>query len=604
MLNVNIPHLEVIQQFYPHLLILSTLWATYSYVIFRGGFVSDDLMGIDQYDGTLQYPVELPDGSVEKDKDGKVVKKTKICYGTLSKWVRYHLCGGHFPSRHLYKKPDGSNGDPIPSGKVASHHHAMSVIFASIALILLYQFLIGITTPKVALLTCLLFAVHPTCIQAIAWPSAIGYILSLICITATLNISQWVYYQPDLAHILIGLAGIAFFQVWGIYAQAIPIATWLILLVLGQWEMALVSLFFSGATASVNLREYVVYRKSEFKKQNMEKSTKLSIRKPVIALKTLAYYLYLSVFPNRLGLYHQWGFHYDKKMELWDWRALVGVAFIAISAFAFPQAPIEVKVGIIWFLSFLLLFLNWITAQQWVTERYLYIPIVGLCLIASLFLQHLMPLYYIIFGLLMCRTLCHLPTYDNELRFYLSNTWNFPKSEVAFGNLGVTFASAGLSGAASDMWTISGSLNPDYDVPYYNLFSKLKSQGLLLIQQGVYEQGVQTLAQSIPIMEKVLTCKTLHFPEMWRKEKEDLEKLIQNPQYMLVEEMHRLTNLKNALNLELKNCTNKKRISELLPSVHDNENQINNLSSFLKSRGIIIEYNPEKALLSRLTQRR
>ena len=584
---------------YPYLIILGTLWLTYSYVIFKGGFVSDDLQGIEAYDGTLMYANE----EGRKDDKGQVIKERKICYGTLSKWVRYHLCGGHFPSRHHYKLPDGKVGEPIESGKIPSHHHILSLVCQSIACVLLYNFLVIITTPPVALMTTLLFVVHPTCLQAVAWPSAIGYILSLICICASLLISHWIYMTPDMTHIIIGLAGLAFFQIWGVYAQAIPMFTWVILLVLGQWQMAIVAFGFSSMASAINLREYVVYRKGEFAKQQMSQSTSLNIRKPIVALKTLAYYVWLALFPIRMGLYHTWGFHYDKKIELWDWRALCGLFFVAVSAFLFFHSPIEIRIGLVWFVVFLTLFLNWITAQQWVTERYLYIPVIGLCLVASYYLQNFMPIYYIIFGIFMCRSMVHMPTYNSELNFYLSNTWNFPKSEVAFGNLGVAYVSAGLSGASNDMWLISGTINPNYDVPYYNMFSRTKSQGLLMIQNGAYEQGINALAQSIPMMEKVLACKVLHFPDMWKKELDELKAIVKDPISVLVNEMSRLHAVRASLNAEMAKATDQKRVSEILPSIENNDNQINNLTSFLLSKGVKLDFNPERALMSKLFQK-
>src|SRR3990167_709496 len=586
---------------YPYLIILATLWTTYAYVIFKSGFCSDDLAGIEQYDGTLMYPRD--DG--KKDDKGQVIKERKICYGTLSKWVRYHLCGGHFPSRHRYPdKLDKTKGDVIPSGKVPSHHHTLSVIVQSIACILLYSFLTTITTPTVALLTTCLFIVHPTCVQAVAWPSAIGYILSLLCICASLNISHWIYLQNDLWMIILGLGGLAFFQVWGVYAQAIPMTTFLVMLVLGQWQLAIVSGLISAVISYHNLGGYVNYRKEEFKKQQMAASTHFGIRKPIVALKTLAYYIYLTVLPMRLGLYHVFCFHWEKKMELWDWRGLFWLAIFSMSVYLFFSSPLEIKLGIIWFYSFIFLFLNWITAQQWVTERYLYIPIIGLSLISSYFLQHFLPLYFLIFGLMMARTLCHLPTYDNELRFYLSNIWNFPKSEVAYGNLCVAYASMGLGGASTDMWTISGAINPNYDVPFYNIYSRTKSNAMLQIQNGNYEGGIQGLQASVPMLEKVLACKILHFPGDWQKELDNLKASVSNPVGILVGEMERLTQLKGNLNLQLSQAKDLKRQGEVLSSVRDNEAQIERLKSFLSSRGIILELNPEKALLSKLTQRR
>lgn len=597
---------EVVSMYYPYLLILITLWLTYSYIILRGGFVSDDLQGIEQYDGTLMYPPDAVDMGgktgiqVPLDKDGKAIKVRKVCYGTLSKWVRYHLCGGHFPSRHYYKNPDGTNREAIPCGKVPARHHTLSVIAQSIACILLYQFLLTVTAPTVALLTVLLFIVHPTCLQAVAWPSAIGYILSLICICASLLISRWTMASLDLTHIILGLGGLAFFQVWGVFAQGIPIATCLIMLLLGQWQLAIFSAVIAGAVASRNLLGYVNFRKEEFKKQAMSDSTHFSIRKPIVALKTLAYYFYLTVWPAKLGLYHCWGFHWQKGIERWDWRAISGFLLFSLSCWFFWVSPIEIRLGILWFYAFIFLFLNWITAQQWVTERYLYIPVIGFCLIFSYYAT--LPIYCLIFGALLARTLCHVATYDNELRFYLSNTWNFPKSEVAYGNLGVAYTSVGLAGASNDSWVIAGSLNKDYDVPFYNLFSATKSKGMTLIQNGSYEEGIKTLASSIPIIEKVLQCKIIHFKEMWTKEYNDIKSVVANPLGMLMNEINRLEGVKNMLMGEMAKATDDKRRGEVQSSINDNSNQINNLTNFLNSRGVKFEFNPEKAFLSKLTQ--
>lgn len=552
------------------------------------------------YDGTLMYPND----EGKKDEKGEVIKVRKVSYGTLSKWVRYHLCGGNFPSRHRRRNPDGSLGDPIPSGKVSTHHHVLSIVCQSVAVILLYHFLLTITTPQVAILTVLLFIVHPTCVQAVGWPSAIGYILSLICISASLNIAHWTMAQSNQWMFIGGILGLAFFQIWGVYAQAIPMFTWVILLVLGQWQMALVSAIFSGLAASRNLREYVVHRKEEFKKQKMEASTSLSFRKPIVALKTLAYYVYLAIWPSRMGLYHQWGFHFEKKIELWDWRAICGLLFLSLSVYFAFVSPIEIRLGIVWFIVFLTLFLNWITAQQWVTERYLYIPVIGLCLVSCMFLQHNLYLYWFIFGMMLCRSLVHMPTYENELKFYLSNTWNFDKSEVAFGNLGVTYASAGLSGAANDMWTIACSINHEYDVPYYNIFSKTKSQGMLMVQNGAYEQGLNMLAQSTKIMEKVLSCKVLHFPDLWKRELDELKGIIANPYNFLAGELYRLRNLKMFLAQELYNAKDEKRKKDVSESYNNNENQINYLVNYLSSKGVVIDFDPAKALLHKLTQPR
>ena len=194
-----------------------------------------------------------------------------------------------------------------------------------------------------------------------------------------------------------------------------------------------------------------------------------------------------------------------------------------------------------------------------------------------------------------------MPTYESELRFYLSNTWNFPESEVAFGNLGVAYTSVGLSGASNDMWAIAGSLNPDYDVPFYNIYSRIKSQGMLLIQNGAYEQGLQAITSSIPMIERTLACKIIHYKGDWTKERDEMKAMVANPTGVLVNELARLYQLRISLNKNLSEAKDDKRRGEVIPSIQNNETQINNLVAFLSSKGIKVDFNAGRGLLSKLT---
>src|SRR5690348_15459419 len=85
---------------YSHLIAISVLcWATYIYTL-RCGFCSDDIHGIAEYDGRLQG----------------------FEYGMLWRWIRYHICGGNFPS-----KTPLPNGQPMPMGKSPRRHHILSI---------------------------------------------------------------------------------------------------------------------------------------------------------------------------------------------------------------------------------------------------------------------------------------------------------------------------------------------------------------------------------------------------------------------------------------------------------------------------------------------
>ena len=72
-------------------------------------------------------------------------------------------------------------------------------------------------------------------------------------------------------------------------------------------------------------RAIVSHRSGEFKKQNMSRSTYINPRKPIVMVKTIAYYFALTVFPKKLGLFHKWGYHYEDRVEKIDWRFFCGV---------------------------------------------------------------------------------------------------------------------------------------------------------------------------------------------------------------------------------------------------------------------------------------
>ena len=159
----------------------------------------------------------------------------------------------------------------------------------------------------------------------------------------------------------------------------------------------------------------------------------------------------------------------------------------------------------------------------------------------------------------------------------------------------------GLGGAASDMWKVSASINPEYDVPHYNIFSKIRTEAFMMMQNGDYDNGLRTLNTALPFIEKTLSCKVLHFPEPWKKEYEDLKAIVVNPSNYLAGELFRLMSLRTNLQHELNSAKDDKRRSEVLPSIQNNEMQIRNLEQYLNHRNIQIEMSPEKVLLNKLT---
>lgn len=563
-----------------HLFLLTTLvWITYGYAL-KAGFVSDDLQGIVSFDGKLQG----------------------MEYGMISRWLRYHLAGGNFPSTKKAKTPDGKE-HVVPQGKIPLRHHLNILLVFNAAVLLTYSFLEPLFGAKFALFSVALFIVHPVGVQAVAWCSAMGYPLSLFWIGALLNLARWFYSgeHPFWAWIL-GLIAFSLFQFMGIHAQFIPMMSCVILWFLGYREFAVIAALISAVMVFDIIKQTVDLRKSEFQKQKMGDSIFLSPRKAVVAVKTFLYYLGLTLVPRKMGLYHKWGFHYSKDLERADklfWIGLVGLlGLVGI----FFLAPFPVQFGILWFVAFSIIFWNWITIQQFITERYIFVPTLGTCILITYFTQNFLWIYTLIFGLYLCRTWMHLPTYDNELRFYQSNHWNFPDSEVALGNLGVTYVNLGMEGSAMDHWHMATSIEPGYDVPWYNIFSVFKARALMAIQNGDYTGGIAQLNAAYPYLEKVLNSKVCHFPEMWEKERTSLLEALKNPFLMLVGEMNRLENLLAALKARLVAPKDEKDKEGIEISVRDTTRQIERLKDFFERNNVHIVLEHPNDILSKLTK--
>jgi hypothetical protein len=289
--------------------------------------------------------------------------------------------------------------------------------------------------------------------------------------------------------------------------------TWIILLFLGFKAEAFAAAIVGLAIFYWKGKETKDYRTKAFKEQNMASTTSWNWRKPIVMVKTLWYYMRVIFLPIKMGLYHVWGYFYEQSVERIDGMFWYGIAASMCIAFSFCIGDMAIRFGILWFFSFFFIFSNFITAQQFVADRYVVIPIFGVCVILSKLLFGT-PFFWILFGLYVMRTFLHTFTFKNEIDFYVSNFLNFRKSEVSLGNLGVEFMNQGMAGAAVDTWQVASKINPHYDVALYNLYSVFKGNG--------------RLSDAKDYLERCLNAKVVHFEKRWREELEQLNVAIEH----------------------------------------------------------------------------
>lgn len=448
---------------------------TYVYTIYRGGFVIDD------HDGIEKYPEKLE----------------SLNYYHLMKFFWWKM-----------------------AGKSARLHHSFSVFLQMGVCGMLYLYIEPLFGSNIAFLTTLLFAVHPINNQSVAWVSGRGYPLGLFFLLIALQVPKLAIFYPVLEtfSILKYLLFSVFF-LWATVSQFTIMATPVILFYQGETSLGILATVISLLSGAWFIKQTIQHRSKTFKEQAMGDSTHFHLKKLIIVIKTLAYYTQLCFFPAHMGIYHKWGYHYGKHMEKEDTLFWLGLLLFGAITALFHFGPFVVKFGILWYLAYLFIFLNWITIHQFVSERYCYIANIGLCLIAANFLINSPILSAFIIGLMLMRTWQHLPTYCDQIRFYLSNIWNFPDSEVAMANLGVILMRAGLTGMATDYWMMATKVNPGYDVPWYNMYSTFK-------MRGQFPQAREYLVNAI-------SSPTCHFKDNWTKELNNFDRdLIANKHKM------------------------------------------------------------------------
>ncbi len=443
-------------------------WVTYWGAI-RNGFVSDDIEGIANYDG----------------------KFLGWDYGRITKW--------------LWQKLFQKN---------AAAHHTFSILLHNINVCLLYVLLSNLFSPRLALFASILYTVHSVNTQSVAWISARGYPLGLMWTLIIMNmlthyatLLAFPFLNPILYCVVIAV--FILFYYFSIHAQFATMVGFVLFGFMGYPLVTMIGCLMSLVMGFGIVKEVIGIRAKVFKEQNMGESTQLSPKRLIIAFKTLYYYTRLCLFPKRMGLYHVYGYHYTPELVKIDklfFKGL-GVATVLLLGLVFGNPVIQF--GILWYLAYIFIFLNWITIHQFLSERYCYIANVGLCIVLAYILLPFPIVFAFIVGLYLMRTWTHLPTYEDEVPFYQSNVWNFPNSEVAFANLGVTYMKRGLVNSAMDMWLIALKINPQYDVSHYNISSTLKTRGQLTDAHKHLKSAVES--------------PECHFKDLWAKELTQLE---------------------------------------------------------------------------------
>jgi hypothetical protein len=151
--------------------------------------------------------------------------------------------------------------------------------------------------------------------------------------------------------------------------------------------------------------------------------------------RVLAYYIFLSCYPVRLGFFHSFGKKGEHQTWRWWW-----ISWLVIISFFVWGISIDWKAGVFWFLS-IGVFGQFIIYGQFVTERYTHLANVWFCVLMSKFLPY--ELFWVVCTLYFCKSLLYIPVFKSNERLFGHSATQFPEAGENWVNFGSYYIERG-----------------------------------------------------------------------------------------------------------------------------------------------------------------
>jgi tetratricopeptide (TPR) repeat protein len=217
-------------------------------------------------------------------------------------------------------------------------------------------------------------------------------------------------------------------------------------------------------------------------------------------------FIKLAIAPYDLNVGHV--FSYPR--AFFGFSHLLGLVFVlglAVFSFFLFRRFKEIFFGIWWFLITLFPVSNLIQIFNPFAERYLYIPVIGFCLVVPIILFGIfnrgpartvaantatLLIVLVIISVYATITIARNRDWQDGLTLWSKTVTQSPDSGVAHGSLGRAYQEQGLLKEAIDEYTTAVRLMPKNYKAYYNL-------GVVYDQQGDFKKAVDNLKMSITL---------------------------------------------------------------------------------------------------------
>jgi len=331
------------------------------------------------------------------------------------------------------------------SGLEPFNYHLAQLVVHAAGVVLLYGVLKKVESPRVALLASLLFAVHPTSVETVAWisetKSTLAFLFFLLSWGAFLRLRErggWSNGGLSVAFLVCSLlakintvVAPAIFFLWDYKERALDRKR--------LWSLACFFLI-SALFTWVHLRAF-------HGSQQVLENTYFG--GPAVHLMNmpllLSFYIQMTVFPHPLSAWEMFPVQQE-------FNVLIGLGWMGLLAMSWllVRRPRSVQFWGLWFLVFLAPVLQIVPFPIWVADRYLYIPAIGLFVLASrgfFWVGDRLRLAWQQWGwqaamsalviALAWRTDRHVPVWTNDLTLWAATTQTCMTSPYCHLNLGL-----------------------------------------------------------------------------------------------------------------------------------------------------------------------
>jgi protein O-mannosyl-transferase len=275
-------------------------------------------------------------------------------------------------------------------------HHLTNVLLHALSVVLLF-FLLARATGAVgrSLLVAALFAIHPMNVESVAWVAERKNVLSTFFFLLTLGAYGWYAVKPSIKRYLV----VAFLFVLALAAKPMVVTLPFVLLLLDAWPLRRIQ-GWAQMSAAFPVRQESFWRLvleklpllvlsaadcaitifSQRSGGSMRLVLPLSIRLEN-AIYAYAMYVWKGFWPARLAVFYP---HPGATLALWQ-LAIAGLFVISVTALVCWQRPGRpyLITGWLWFLGTLVPVIGLIqVGEQAIADRYAYVPLIGIFVMA------------------------------------------------------------------------------------------------------------------------------------------------------------------------------------------------------------------------------